>query len=213
VANITCVNKFNEFTEYRNTISFKDWKRFSTGFGLHEKKLVVASVPAALSLLIQLSYNLVVVTLSLSSENCLYVTEDPPASPGLRADGLARRSGSESEDKLVESAVCLDIKAASTGLVDELVLFAGFTDGLTTSCFCCCAGNKGFVDEPEGGLERAWFTSAKRRAGSGGLAEDSDLVCTVTLDEQSWNIDWGLEGCILSVTLAGVCLRSGPGKD
>jgi hypothetical protein len=157
--------------------------------------------------LIQLSYNHIVVTLSLSSENCLYVTEDPPASPGLRADGLARRSGSESEDGLVESAVCLDIKVARTGLVDELVLFAGFTDGLTTSCFSCC------VDEPEGGLERAWFTSAKRRAGSGGLAEDNGLVCTVTLDEESWNIDCGLEGCILVVTLVGVCLRSGPGND
>jgi hypothetical protein len=112
--------------------------------------------------LIHLSYNHTVITLSLSSENCLYVTEEPPTSPGLRADGLARRSGSESEDGLVESAVCLDIKVASTGLVDELVLFAGLTDGLTTSCFSCCVSNKELVDEPESGLERAWLTSVKR---------------------------------------------------
>jgi hypothetical protein len=62
-------------------------------------------------------------------------------------------------------------------------------------------------------LERAWLTSVKRRAGSGGLAEDNGLVCRVTLDDESWNIDWGLEGCILIVTLAGVCLDSGPGKN
>ena len=53
-------------------------------------------------------------------------------------------------------------------------------------------------------------TSAKRWAGSGGHAEGSGLFCGVTLDEDSWNIEWGLEGCILAVTLVGVCLGSGP---
>ena len=32
----------------------------------------------------------------------------------------------------------------------------------------------------------------------------------MTLDEESWNIDWGLAGCILIVTLACACLGSGP---
>jgi hypothetical protein len=68
----------------------------------------------------------------------------------------------------------------------------------------------GLVAKPVRGLERAWVTSAKRWAGSGGLAEDNGLVCGVALDEDSWNIDWGLEGCILIVTLVGVCLGSGP---
>jgi hypothetical protein len=112
----------------------------------------------------------------LSSENCLYVADDPLTSPGLRAVGLAIRSGSDIEEGLVESAVCFAIKVASTGLVDELVLFAGLTDGLMVSCFVCSVSNIGLVDEPERGLERAWLTSAKMREGSGGLAEDNGLA-------------------------------------
>jgi len=78
-------------------------------------------------------------TLSFSSTNCLYVTVDSLASAGLLADGLASRSGSDSDEGLVESAACFAIKVASTGLVDVLALSAGLASGLVT--------------EPERGLE------------------------------------------------------------
>ena len=87
-------------------------------------------------------------TLSFSSTNCLYVTEDLLASPGLFADGLANRSGSDSDEGLVESAACFAIKVASTGLVD-----AGLACGLAGSCLVCSVCNKGLVAEPERGLE------------------------------------------------------------
>jgi hypothetical protein len=99
---------------------------------------------------------------------------------------------------------------ASTGLVDVPALSAGLASGLAGSCLVCSVCNMGLVAEPVRCLEWDWLTSAKRRAGSGGLAEDNGLACGVTLDEESWNIDWGLEGCILNVTLVCVCLSSGP---
>lgn len=155
----------------------------------------------------------IALTLSFSSMNCLYVTNDSLASPGLLAAGLASRSGSDSDEALVESAVCFASKVASTGLVDVLALSDGLASGLTGSCLVCSVCNMGLVAESERGLERGWLTSAKRRAGSGGLAEDSGLVCGVTLEEESWNIDWGLEGCILFATLVCICLTSGPKND
>jgi hypothetical protein len=85
-------------------------------------------------------------------------------------------SGSDIDEGLVESAVCFTITLACTGLVDELVLFAGLADGLTVSCLVCNVTSTGLVDEPERGLERVWLTSAIRRAGSGGLAADNGLV-------------------------------------
>jgi hypothetical protein len=116
------------------------------------------------------------------------------------------------EEGLVESAVCFATIVACTGLVDELVLFVGLTDGLMVSCFICGVSNMGLLDEPEMTLARACFTSVKMRAGSGGLAEDNGLVGGVILDEESWNIDWGLEGCIFITAFAGTCSGSGPGN-
>jgi hypothetical protein len=92
-------------------------------------------------------------TLSFSSTNCLYVTADSLASAGLLADGLASRSGSDSDEGLVESAVCFAIKLASTGLVDVLALSAGLASGLEGSCLVCSVCNTGLVTEPERGLE------------------------------------------------------------
>ena len=159
-----------------------------------------------------ISYNVVnwtfCLTLSLSSVTCLYVIAEPPANPGLLGVGLAKRSGSDNDEGLVESGCCLAIKLARTGLVDELALFVGLTVWLIVSCLDCRPLNTGLVEVAFKGFERTWLTSAKSRAGSGGLAEDNGLEWGVTLDGESWNIDWGLEGCILIVT--GVCLGSGP---
>ena len=92
-------------------------------------------------------------TLSFSSTNCLYVTGDSLASAGLLADGLASRSGSDSDEGLVESVACFAITVASTGLVDVLALSAGLASGLVDSCLVCSACNVGLVAKPEGGLE------------------------------------------------------------
>jgi hypothetical protein len=92
-------------------------------------------------------------TLSFSSTNCLYVTDDSLTSPGLFADGLASRSGSDSDEGLVESAACFAIKVASTGLVDVLALSGGLASGLVGSCLVCRVCNTGLVAETESGLE------------------------------------------------------------
>jgi len=92
-------------------------------------------------------------TLSFSSTNCLYVTVDTLASAGLLADGLASRSGSDSDEGLVESPACFAVKLLSTGLVDVLALSAGLAPGLVDSCLVCSVCNMGLVAEPEGGLE------------------------------------------------------------
>lgn len=112
------------------------------------------------------------------------------------------------EEGLVESAACLAMRLANTGLVDELVL-VGFTEGLTVSCRACSPASTGLVD----GFERDWLISARRRTGSGGLAEDNGLAWGETLAGESWNIDCGLEGWILIVTLVGVCFGSGLGSS
>lgn len=92
-------------------------------------------------------------TLSFSFTNCLYVTEDSLASPGLFADGLASRSGSDNDEGLVESAACFAIKVASTGLVDVPALSAGLASGLAGSCLVCSVCNMGLVAEPVRCLE------------------------------------------------------------
>jgi len=92
-------------------------------------------------------------TLSFSSTNCLYVNGESLASAGLLADGLANRSGSDSDEGLVESAACFAIKLVSTGLVDVLALSGGLATGLMGSCFICSVCNMGLVAEPERGLE------------------------------------------------------------
>jgi hypothetical protein len=63
----------------------------------------------------------------------LYVTVDLLPSPGLLADGLASRSGSDIDEGLVESA--------------------GLAGGLVGSCLVCSVCNTGLVAEPERGLE------------------------------------------------------------